>query len=244
MEMQGRHADGIAWMRADPHAWSHESFFAVHNWWHLAMFHLDLGDIDEVLRLYDGPIDGRNSSVVLEMIDHSAMLWRLHLRGIDVGNRWRGVADRWEPLADAGNYAFNDAHAMMSFVGANRPAAARKLLDAQVRAMEGPGDNAAFTREVGYPVALALKAFGEGGYAQCIDLLRPLYRVAHHFGGSHAQRDILELTLIEAALRDGQHTLASALIEQRLAAKPTSPYTGTLRARARAGGNRLALHAA
>ena len=244
MEMQGRHADGIAWMRADPHAWSHESFFAVHNWWHLAMFHLDLGDIDEVLRLYDGPIDGKNSNVVLEMIDHSAMLWRLHLRGIDVGNRWRGVADRWEPLADAGNYAFNDAHAMMSFVGANRPAAARKLLDAQVRAMEGPGDNAAFTRDVGYPVALALKAFGEGGYAQCIDLLRPLYRVAHHFGGSHAQRDILELTLIEAALRDGQHTLATALVEQRLAAKPTSPYTGTLRARARAGGNRLALHAA
>ena len=243
-EMRNAPPDGIVWLEPNAAHWSRDSFFAVHNWWHLAMFHLDLGDIDEVLRLYDGPIDGKNSNVVLEMIDHSAMLWRLHLRGIDVGNRWRGVADRWEPLADAGNYAFNDAHAMMSFVGANRPAAARKLLDAQVRAMEGPGDNAAFTREVGYPVALALKAFGEGGYAQCIDLLRPLYRVAHHFGGSHAQRDILELTLIEAALRDGQHTLATALVEQRLAAKPTSPYTGTLRARARAGGNRLALHAA
>jgi hypothetical protein len=59
MEMQGRHADGIAWMRANPDAWSRESFFAVHNWWHVALLHLDLGEIDEVWRLYDGPIDSK-----------------------------------------------------------------------------------------------------------------------------------------------------------------------------------------
>jgi hypothetical protein len=240
MEMQGRHADGIAWMRANPDAWSHESFFAVHNWWHVALLHLDLGEIDEVLRLYDGPIDSKGSSIVLEMVDHSALLWRLHLRGIDAGRRWAGVADRWEPLASAGNYAFNDVHAMMSFVGANRPAAARNLLEAQLRAMEGQGDNAMFTREVGHPFALAIKAFGEGDYAQCVDLLRPLPLVAHRFGGSHAQRDLLELTLLEAALRDGQRALATALAEQRIAAKPTSPFNRTLRARAHAESDRMA----
>ncbi len=231
MEMQGRHADGIAWMRADPDAWSRESFFAVHNWWHLALFHLDLGEIDEVLRLYDGKIDGKGSTIVLEMIDASAMLWRLHLRDIDVGKRWGSLADRWEPIAGAGNYAFNDAHAMMAFVGANRPAVARAALEAQLAAMDAPGDNAAFTRDVGYPVALALKAFGEGDYAQCVSLLRPLHPIAHRFGGSHAQRDVLDLTLIEAALRDGQRTLASALVTQRSAVRPTSPFAQTLLAR-------------
>jgi len=244
LEMQGRHADGIRWMRANPDAWSRESFFAVHNWWHLALFHLDLGEIDEVWRLYDGPIDSKGSSIVLEMIDHSALLWRMHLRGIDVGERWVSVADRWEPLADAGNYAFNDVHAMMAFVGANRPAAARKVLDAQLKAMAGPGDNAAFTRNVGYPVALALKAFGEGNYAECVNLLRPLHRVAHHFGGSHAQRDLLDLTLIESALRDGQRSLATALVEQRFAVKPTSPHNRALRGRASAERTRLELNAA
>ena len=244
MEMQGRHADGIAWMRANPDAWSHESFFAVHNWWHVALLHLDRGEIDEVLRLYDGPIDGKGSSIVLEMIDHSALLWRLHLRGYDVSARWATVADRWEPFASAGNYAFNDAHAMMAFVGANRAAAARGVLEAQLRAMDAPGDNATFTREVGYPVALALKAFGEGDYAECVNLLRPLAPVAHRFGGSHAQRDILDLTLIEAALRDGQHSLGAALIEQRSAVRPTSPYTRVLRARVRAESDRLQLNAA
>ena len=244
MEMQGRHAEGIAWMRANPDAWSRESFFAVHNWWHVALLHLDLGEIDEVWRLYDGPIDGKGSSIVLEMIDHSALLWRLHLRGIDAGKRWASVADRWEPLAASGNYAFNDVHAMMSFVGANRPAAARTVLEAQQRAMTAPGDNAAFTREVGHPVALAIQAFGEGNYAQCVSLLRPLPVIAHRFGGSHAQRDLLELTLIEAALRDGQRALATALAEQRSAVKPTSPHNRMLRARARAESDRLALNAA
>lgn len=244
MEMQGRQADGVAWMRANPDAWSRESFFAVHNWWHLALFHLDLGETDEVLRLYDGPIDGKNSSIVLEMIDHSALLWRLHLRGVDVAARWAKVADRWEPFASAGNYAFNDVHAMMAFIGANRTAAARSVLEAQLRAMNAPGDNAAFTREVGFPVALALKAFGEGDYAECVSLLRPLAPIAHRFGGSHAQRDILDLTLIEAALRDGQHSFASALIEQRSAVKPSSPHNRKLRLRVDAERDRLKLNAA
>ena len=65
--------------------------FQVHNWWHLALFHYDLGEIDEVLALFDGPIYGAPSTLALNMIDASAMLWRLHLGGVDVGDRWAGA---------------------------------------------------------------------------------------------------------------------------------------------------------
>ena len=41
--------------------------------------------------------------------------------------------------------------------------------------------------------------------------LRGVREFAHRFGGSHAQRDLLDLTLIEAALRSGQAALAKAL---------------------------------
>jgi len=99
MEMQGRTQDGIDWMRADIVAWSEDNFFAVHNWWHLALYHLELGDIEEVLRLFDGPIYGARSRVMLDMIDAAALLWRLHLRGIDVGDRWQAVADAFAPAA-------------------------------------------------------------------------------------------------------------------------------------------------
>jgi hypothetical protein len=223
MEMQGRQCDGIDWMRSDPQAWAKDSFFAVHNWWHLALYHLDLGEVDEVLALFDGPIYGRRSTVVLDMIDASALLWRLTLRGIAVGDRWNVLAENWEPIASAGNYAFNDAHAMMAFVGAGKNRASESVLEAQAAAMDRDGDNARFTREVGHPVARAIKAFGEGDYAQTVRLLRPIRNIAHGFGGSHAQRDVLDLTLIEAALRSGQKSLAVALAGERVEAKPTSP---------------------
>jgi hypothetical protein len=224
MEMQGRQRDGIIWMQGNADGWSRDNFFAVHNWWHLALYHLDLGDVETVLALFDGPIYGARSRVILEMIDASAMLWRLHLRGIDVGERWDLVADAWEPIADHSIYAFNDAHAMMAFVGAGRPASAQRLIAAQSEAMMAEySDNASFTREVGHPVALAIQAFGDGNYGETVRQLRGVRNIAHRFGGSHAQRDVLDLTLIEAALRSGQQALAHALCVERAAVKPHSP---------------------
>jgi tetratricopeptide (TPR) repeat protein len=223
MEMQCRPREGIAWMQKNAEGWSRDSFFAVHNWWHVALYHLELGEIDEALALFDGPVYGSRSRVILEMVDASAMLWRLQLRGIDVGERWQPLVEAWEPLVGASHYAFNDVHAVLAFVGAGRPDLVRRVIDAQDAAMAAKGDNATFTREVGRPVVLALKAFGNRCHAECVRLLRPVRNSAHRFGGSHAQRDLLDLTMIEAALRDGQPGLASALAAERAAVRPLSP---------------------
>jgi hypothetical protein len=219
MEMQDRRRDGIAWMRRNSEAWSRESFFAVHSWWHVALFHLGLGEIDQVLALFDGPIYGKSSSLALEMIDASALLWRLQLRGVDVGDRFQTLADQWTPIATARNYAFNDMHAMMAFVGANRAESADAVLEAQRIAMEQDDDNAAFTREVGHPATVAIRAFGRGDYSETVRLLRPVRNYAHRFGGSHAQRDLIDLTIIEAAVRSGQDRLAEALGIERADAR-------------------------
>ncbi|UCI20006.1 tetratricopeptide repeat protein [Mesorhizobium sp. B2-1-8] len=232
MEMQSRQRDGIAWMRSDPEAWTKESFLQVHNWWHLALFHYDLGETAEVLALYDGPIYGNRSTLALNMVDASAILWRLHLGGIDVGDRWVALAANWVPKAASGNYAFNDAHAMMAFVGAGLDAPARTLLATQHEAMRGNDDNAGFTRDVGHPLTLAIKAFGEGDYAEAIRLIGPIRAIAHRFGGSHAQRDVLDLTLIEAALRAGDAALAQALTTERATARPDSPLSALFSRRA------------
>jgi tetratricopeptide (TPR) repeat protein len=225
MEMQGRQQEGITWMSGNTDGWSRDSFFAVHNWWHVALYHLDLGQTDEALTLFDGPIYGAKSKIILEMIDASAMLWRMHLRGVDVGDRWQAVADAWEPVKDAGLYAFNDAHAAMAFVGAGREQALAGVIDAQKEAMQRDDDNAVFTRKVGHPVVLAIKAFGDGNYAETLWRLRDVRNIAHRFGGSHAQRDVLDLTLIEAALRSGQRSVATALASERLATRPKSPLS-------------------
>ena len=232
MEMQCRQADGIAWMTADPEAWATDSFFAVHNWWHTALYHLELGDAEAALALFDGPIYGRPSAVAMDMVDASALLWRLHLLGIEVGDRWQALADRWA-LQRPGFYAFNDAHAMMAAVGAGREAMARTIQEAQVAAMRGPGDNATFTAEVGAAVVAAIAAFGNNDYWRTIELLRPIRAEAHRFGGSHAQRDVIDLTLIEAAIRSGRQLLAIGLAAERSARRPASPLSQLFATRSR-----------
>jgi hypothetical protein len=166
------------------------------------------------------------------LLDASALLWRLHLRGEDVGTRWQELADHYENKGEAGFYAFNDMHAMIAYTGAGRGAEAEKLIGAVERAAQGDGTNANMERQVGLPVVRALSAFGRGDYAACAELLLPIRYRAHAFGGSHAQRDILHRTLIEAALRGGDKPLAGALTKERLALKPNCPYSRALGARA------------
>jgi hypothetical protein len=152
------------------------------------------------------------------MIDASALMWRLQLRGQDLGGRWLPLAQRWRPVADNGLYAFNDMHAMMAFVASGQHDGADALVQAQERALQGDADNASFTREVGQAATLAIRAFGEGRYADTVELLRPVRSQAHRFGGSHAQRDLLDQTLIEAARRAGQTALWQALRNERASA--------------------------
>src|SRR6185436_12485721 len=61
------------------------------------LFHLVLDEIDEVLALFDGLIYGKTSNVTLDMVDASSLLWRLHLQGVDVGDRFQAIADNWTP---------------------------------------------------------------------------------------------------------------------------------------------------
>jgi hypothetical protein len=224
MEMQNRAGNGIAWMRASE-AWAEDSFFAVHNWWHLALYHLELGQTDATLNLYDTRIAGTGLATVIDLVDASAMLWRLSLRGVDVGSRWDFVADRWRQSGQPGLYAFNDVHMVMALVGAGRHAAAAEVLGALKEAVHGRDDNARFSAEVGLPVASALVAFAGGDFVGCADRLRAVRGIAHRFGGSHAQRDVIDLTLIEAAIRAGDGALARGLAAERAAMRHESPLS-------------------
>jgi hypothetical protein len=53
LEMQGRRAEGIAWMNGLRANWDAASNLRHHLWWHAAMFHLERAETDTVLTLYD-----------------------------------------------------------------------------------------------------------------------------------------------------------------------------------------------
>lgn len=228
-EMQGAHARGIAWLTERQQEWAPDNGFAYHNWWHLAVFHFDLREYDRALKLYDEAVLPAPSSLILQMIDASALLWRLHLAGVDVGSRFAALAENWQGYAEQAHYAFNDVHAVMAFAGAGRT----KDVERTLAAMRGKliGDNIAFTRDVGLPIAEGIAAFAQGRYGDAADLLHPVRAKAQRFGGSHAQRDAISLTLVEAALRAGRKEQAAALIAERQALKPSSAYNKNLATR-------------
>lgn len=233
-EMQGRLDEGVAFLRGRADDWAPDNMFAYHNWWHLGLYHLDRGEVDEVLRIYDTGIRPASSSVALELVDAAAMLWRLHLRGVDVGNRWDEVADTYETMIDDGYYVFNDVHAMMAFIATGRGRAAERLVRTVERAAEAPGSNGGLSRDIGLPLCRALLAFGAGRYAEAANTIIATRPHARRFGGSNAQRDVLTLTAIEAALRGGQRGMAQAIAAERLALKPEHPFNRALADRAAA----------
>jgi tetratricopeptide (TPR) repeat protein len=233
-EMRGDVKTGIPWLSDSAGSWEPDCGFAFHNWWHLALLYLDNGAIDEVLKLYDSKVRRDNSPLLLEWIDASALLWRLKLEGVDVGARWQSLAASWERTVDDGFYAFNDLHAIMAFLGAGRSQDVARMLTAMRRAASGNSDNAYMTRAIGLPLAEAFVAFDSGRYADTVEKIGAVRGIAQRFGGSHAQRDILTLTMLHAALKGGMKPVADALAAERLTHKPESPWARKLSRRAQA----------
>ncbi len=235
MEMRGRQSGGIRFMSDNAHHWG-TSNFANHLWWHTALFHLDVMDTSSVMDIYDNHLRSAGEGERYEELDSSALLWRLNLTGVDVGNRWQDLSRRWAPAAQDTLYAFNDVHAMMAYCAAGDTDAQDQLLSANERYLENASDaNAAMSREIGVPFCLAIRDFENRDYGACVDRLVPVRYMTHKLGGSYAQRDVIGWTLLEAALRGKRYELALALANERCALKPTSPQNWTQVARAHDG---------
>jgi tetratricopeptide (TPR) repeat protein len=225
-EMTNRVDEGEQWLLTRASDWV-DSNLAVHIWWHLALYYCDQRRWNRVLELYDTRIRRPASTMVMELLDASALLWRLKLYGVDVGNRGQSLADAWESRIGEAWYAFNDMHAMMAFAGAGRFDLARRLIGVLKPTSATHTENGTVTRAIGLPVAEALLAYAENRYSEVVTLLRPVRTLAVRVGGSHAQRDVLAQTLLSAAEKAGQIQLARALLNERLALRPLSSLNQT-----------------
>jgi hypothetical protein len=230
-EMQGRIHDGTQWLNSTSPNWA-DSALSFHNWWHLALHQLELGDIPAALDVYDRLVHPKESVVALELVDASQLLARIALRGGTVGTRWQALADCWSQTSEGGFYVFNDLHALIAFAFAGREGDAHRILASLERSAGGSGTNAENVRAVGLPIARAVVAMVAGRPEVAVDLLMPVRSRSFRIGGSHAQRDLVQLTVIGAALAAGDARLARALASERTEQKPASPHNWRLTARA------------
>ena len=233
MEMQGRYEEGSAWLRQHQAQWAEGNGFAAHLWWHKSLFRLEAMDVQGVLRLVDTHLSGAAVQVTLQRVDAASMLWRLHLLGEDVTARAAALLQSW-PLGEAttaapGHYAFNDVHTVLAMIGAGQAPRAEawvaRCAERALGAEDARRSNHQVARELGLPLMRGLLAFARGDADGAVDLIYPVRGQLQRLGGSHAQRDLVDLTLLAAAAQGGRRTVGRALVNERTMAKPITPLT-------------------
>ena len=223
MEMTGRPQDGLGWMAAREGMWSTPGHTnRVHIWWHRSLFHLELGQYDAALALYDGPIKETQRPLGNSLTNASALLWRLDTLGCELGDRWPALAALWQGHADGKCLVFTDIHAAMAELRSGQEALAEKRLAAMHETAGSGAEAAGLYRTVGVPVVEALSAFHRGAYDRAVELLLQTRFDLWQIGGSYAQRDVIDWTLTEAAVRAGQRDIAVSLAHERLGTRPRS----------------------
>jgi len=226
-EMRGTFEDGIDFLQKREHDWQTGTFLNVHLAWHHALFMLEREDWSAALSIYDRLIRGTSSNdIALELLDASSLLWRLHLDEVSVGDRWESLATGWETRLDEPWYVFNDMHAVMAFVGASRESDATEVIRGLEKYVSTPQSNTNWemTRQIGLPVCRALLHHANGEFRQTALTLEPVLDQLFTFGGSHAQRDVVHRTYIDALVRDGQISAAQTCLQARLSDRPSSVW--------------------
>ena len=203
-DMTNDTAAGLQWLTKRTQAWAHCNNFRYHVWWHMALMHLDRGEVDTVFDLYDQKIRHDKTDDYRDISNAASLLSRLELDGYKVGDRWEELAQLSQGRTEDGCLVFADLHYVLSLIGGDRKQAVTSLLtrmrkDAATEASEMDR----IMKHPGLSAAEGLEAFGEGNFTQAFQHLAGVRDAMQTIGGSHAQRDVFERLTIEAALRGG-----------------------------------------
>ncbi len=222
MEMTGRHEDGINWLEGLCDNWDEVNNFKYHTWWHLALYYLEREDFTKVLELYDTEFREEPTDDHIDIANAVSMLARLEMRGVDIGGRWEELGEVCAHHVDDHLYVFHDAHYIWALAAAGRIDDVAKFMAGLPDAAKSSMTEGSIFRDVGIPLSEAIVACVNKEYGRAVDLLVPVRYQVYKIGGSHAQRDLFAQLLVHAAIADGRHQLARALIGERVERRPDS----------------------
>ncbi|AGU51600.1 hypothetical protein VAPA_1c45320 [Variovorax paradoxus B4] len=234
MLTEGRLSEGLAFMQGVSDTWSGlNSFMVTHNWWHVALFLIELGRDGEALALYDREVWGVVKDYSQDQIGAVSLLARFELAGIDVGTRWDDVSSHLLQRTADHVLPFLDLQYLYGLARAGRPEADTLLRNIEAHAPRAPLSTRTAWEHVCVPAARGLAAHARGDFASAIEELGSALPRLLQIGGSHAQRDLFEQLYLDALVRTGsQATLmgAQGILQQQLNGQPES-----LRLRRQAG---------
>jgi hypothetical protein len=171
-----------------------------HLSWHLALGDLEGGDPAAAFRLFREAFspDVHSGPPRAKVNDAVSFLWRWELAGHPRdGEAWRMIHDFANSAVARAGVAFSDMHIALAQVVAGNDAA----VEARARQMDE------LARQGRYPsgpcvpaVSRAFAAFERRDFAAAIDALEPITGELERIGGSRAQLDLVEFTLVKAYL--------------------------------------------
>ena len=186
--------------------------FHCHLAWHQAMFELHRGRHARALEIFARDIVGAVNPR-LAMIDGSALLWRLRLDGwSDDRLAWRRLADLAGRVSRPG-FVFGEIHAALAYAACGDAPALARLIDG-LRELDAKGHPIA--GPVALPMVQGIAAFVAGDHAAALAHLEPVEAEFHRIGGSHAQWELFEETLVACYLARGRYDDALRLVQRRL----------------------------
>ena len=206
-------------------SYAHEGALNCHLWWHVCLFALARGDVDTAWAAYAGHVAPGASwgPPMNTLTDSSSFLWRLELAGTPRrSDAWRAVHAYARQTFPRAGVPFADTHAALACAAAGDGAALDELARA-LRDAEGAGRHAAAPNVAA--IAEACAAFARGDFDATIRRLAPVLDEHVRIGGSRAQRDVVEHTLLAAYLKTGRAAEADALLARRPARRARVPVT-------------------
>ena len=214
MEMSGRTGEGIAWLNASRPFWPGCNNFRHHLAWHLALFHLERGETDAVLELYDRDVMPAASDDFRDMANAVSLLWRLRQWGIDTGSRWEQLREVALKRHQDMTLVFASLHNLLVLIATGEREASAKLIDRLATlAADQDSEQGKVAREVGLGLAELIAANEAATIASSARIAPRLIQV----GGSNAQRDLFMRILLLAASENGSKAALSHLTHLRSA---------------------------
>jgi tetratricopeptide (TPR) repeat protein len=201
-------------------------FFHGHLSWHLSLFELQAGNWDQAMQLYRDAItlDQHSGGPQQKMSDAAAYLWRSELAG-----RPRDTA-AWRALYEYANSALPrpgsglaDLHVILAQAVMDDDTA----LDVRANQMQDLARNGRYPSGSYLPaLSRGFAAFERGDFPAAIDALAPLAGESERIGGSRAQHDLIEFTLLRAYLDANRPEDAQRLLSARRPGASGVPVTG------------------
>lgn len=223
MLTQGRIGEGHEFLEGVSDTWTGlNSFMVTHNWWHQALFALELDRHAEALDLYDRQIWGVAKDYSQDQINAVSLLARLELAGADVGQRWRELGGYLAVRLDDHVLPFLDMQYLYGLARADRPEADVLLARIEAHAAQAPPHARAAWQRVCLPASRGLLAHARGDHGLAVEALGVALPRLVEIGGSHAQRDLFAQVHLDALIRSGQLRGAQNLLQQQLNSQPES----------------------